>query len=366
MEDNMISHNLFHYATSELSQDAFFCWLLSYSSRDGKTLDYDMFSLSQKFLKEMLGKKDQLEYFVTDIRTQKIVLLNKGKGRLDIFLTIEKSINKEKLYLIIEDKVNSLEHHQIYPYYQAVLNEDRTLYNNDNLFISFVKSGYMNKWERNAVKKTKIFQKTNNKNFKYTILTLKDLYYLFQVTNDSILGYVKDYYQIIKENYEYQKTIYSNILKGNFTNIYDNEINAYLFFDSIYENLILDDFIWCGHVRKNSFECLTWNKRKLKTKSEDEVTTYLQLEVHRKKKKIRIMIRMNTNIEFDNMDLKTEINQNMMKNLNQNYIYKIIRNREGKSLGLGYIELVLDNWNHIKHTIFDFEQAYENSIVKRL
>ena len=170
----------------------------------------------------MLGKKDQFEYFVTDIRTQKIVLLNKGKGRLDIFLTIEKSINKEKLYLIIEDKVSSLEHHQIYPYYQAVLYEDSTLYNNDNLFISFVKSGYMNKWERDAI---------NNKNSKYTILTLKDLYYLFQGTSENILDYVKDYYQIIKENYEYQETIYSALLKGNFINIYDHEVNAYLFFE---------------------------------------------------------------------------------------------------------------------------------------
>ena len=63
MEDNMISHNLFHYATSELSQDAFFCWLLSYSSKEGKMLIYDTFSLSQKILKrQCLVKKDQFEY----------------------------------------------------------------------------------------------------------------------------------------------------------------------------------------------------------------------------------------------------------------------------------------------------------------
>lgn len=358
MEDNMISHNLFHYATSELSQDAFFCWLLSYSSKEGKMLNYDTFSLSQKFLKAMLGKKDQFEYFVTDIKTQKIVLLNKGKGRLDIFLTIEKSINKEKLYLIIEDKVSSLEHHQIYPYYQAVLYEDSTLYNNDNLFISFVKSGYMNKWERDAI---------NNKNSKYTILTLKDLYYLFQGTSENILDYVKDYYQIIKENYEYQETIYSALLKGNFINIYDHEVNAYLFFDSLYEHQILHDFIWCGHVSKNNFECLTWNKRKIKTKPEDEVSTYLQLEVHHlKKKKVRIMIRMNTSTDFDSIKLKTEMNQNMIKYLNYEYNYKIIGSRQGKSLGIGFIDFELDNWKHIKNTISDFEKAYIRSIEKRL
>ena len=327
MEDNMISHNLFHYATSELSQDAFFCWLLSYSSKEGKMLIYDTFSLSQKFLKAMLGKKDQFEYFVTDIRTQKIVLLNKGKGRLDIFLTIEKSINKEKLYLIIEDKVSSLEHHQIYPYYQAVLYEDSTLYNNDNLFISFV----------------------------------------FQGTSENILDYVKDYYQIIKENYEYQETIYSALLKGNFINIYDHEVNAYLFFDSLYEHQILHDFIWCGHVSKNNFECLTWNKRKIKTKPEDEVSTYLQLEVHHlKKKKVRIMIRMNTSTDFDSIKLKTEMNQNMIKYLNYEYNYKIIGSRQGKSLGIGFIDFELDNWKHIKNTISDFEKAYIRSIEKRL
>lgn len=363
MGNNKISHNLFHYATSELSQDAFFCWLLSYSNKEGKTLNYDMFSLSQKFLKAMLGKKDQLEYFVMDIRTQKTVLFNKGKGRLDIFLTIEKSINKEKLYLIIEDKVSSLEHHQIYPYYQAVLNEDRTLYNNDNLFISFVKSGYMNKWEH---EKTKMFQETNNKNFNYTILTLKDLYYIFQETSENILDYVKDYYQIIKENYEYQETIYSAILKGNFINIYDHEVNAYLFFDSLYDYQILHDFIWCGHVSKTNFECLTWNKRKIKTKLEDEVSTYLQLEVHLKKKKVRIMIRMNTSTDFDSIKLKTEMNQNMKRYLNHEYNYKIIGSRQGKSLGIGFIDFELDDWKHLKNTISDFEKAYIRSIEKRL
>lgn len=31
-----LTHNMFDYATSELSQDAFFCWLLSYSTQQDK------------------------------------------------------------------------------------------------------------------------------------------------------------------------------------------------------------------------------------------------------------------------------------------------------------------------------------------
>ena len=46
-----LTHNMFDYATSELSQDAFFCWLLSYSTQQDKKEYGDLFRVSQSFLK---------------------------------------------------------------------------------------------------------------------------------------------------------------------------------------------------------------------------------------------------------------------------------------------------------------------------
>ena len=41
-----LTHNMFDYATSELSQDAFFCWLLSYSTQKDKKEYGDLFRVS--------------------------------------------------------------------------------------------------------------------------------------------------------------------------------------------------------------------------------------------------------------------------------------------------------------------------------
>lgn len=53
--------NLFHFATSELSQDAFICWLLSWADPKCEANDASLHRLAVVFLGKLLrafGKKD--------------------------------------------------------------------------------------------------------------------------------------------------------------------------------------------------------------------------------------------------------------------------------------------------------------------
>ena len=140
---NDVSHNLFDYATSELSQDAFFCWLLSYSTKESKEEHGDLFRVSQRFLKRMLNKddkEDRLDYYVMDIERQRKVniaihdadgsKLKNKKGLVDIFVKVKESENN--LYLIIEDKIDTWEHNQLEAYYKAVLAENPEIYDENN------------------------------------------------------------------------------------------------------------------------------------------------------------------------------------------------------------------------------------------
>jgi hypothetical protein len=46
----MAAPNLFHYATSELSQDAFICWLLDWANPDNKEKDEALCALKKLYL----------------------------------------------------------------------------------------------------------------------------------------------------------------------------------------------------------------------------------------------------------------------------------------------------------------------------
>ena len=49
--------NLFKYATSELSQDAFICWLMSHALIGNKNADPILAKCAKEFLSKMVGKE---------------------------------------------------------------------------------------------------------------------------------------------------------------------------------------------------------------------------------------------------------------------------------------------------------------------
>lgn len=61
MNNNSTEPNIFHFATKELSQDAFLCWLLSWAKNDyNKTETKDFYNFAQIFIQKTTGRNDLL------------------------------------------------------------------------------------------------------------------------------------------------------------------------------------------------------------------------------------------------------------------------------------------------------------------
>lgn len=105
-------NNIFHYATSELSQDAFLCWLFSYALKDADN-DAALNSCAIDFLKQFID---------TSQNTNDIWLSEEPKRQyknIDILLTVN---NHYKI--IIEDKTYTNEHdNQLKRYYDLIQKE---------------------------------------------------------------------------------------------------------------------------------------------------------------------------------------------------------------------------------------------------
>ena len=92
------NNNLFTYATSELSQDAFLCWLFSYAMEDAD---------NEPTLKECAI--DFIRQFIPDLRNGDKIWISEPPRKqyrsIDILLTVN-----DKYKVIIEDKTYTSEH----------------------------------------------------------------------------------------------------------------------------------------------------------------------------------------------------------------------------------------------------------------
>lgn len=120
-----LTNNLFNYATSELSQDAFLCWLLSYAqekkySGDDAKLKKCAQSLIKVFLLGQKGifEKDLIE---KDLIVKKI---EKQWKYIDVLVTLESDKK-----IIIEDKTYTTDHdNQLQRYIRDVETQGKKVY----------------------------------------------------------------------------------------------------------------------------------------------------------------------------------------------------------------------------------------------
>jgi hypothetical protein len=110
--------NIFEYATSELSQDAFLCWLIAWADSEYKELDEDIWKLSRRFLKLMI-----------DVPIEEIVVKRQFK-HIDVSVIVN-----NKYFIIIEDKTGTSEsikqledYKNVKVYKNEVELENRTFY----------------------------------------------------------------------------------------------------------------------------------------------------------------------------------------------------------------------------------------------
>ena len=118
--------NLFKYATSELSQDAFILWLLDWANSEYATEDKALHETAQEFVRLLLNYKD------LNISS---VECKKQEHHIDVF-----AIVNGEYALIIEDKTNTSEHgNQLKRYSEWVQGEKK--YSDLELHCVYYKTG---------------------------------------------------------------------------------------------------------------------------------------------------------------------------------------------------------------------------------
>ena len=109
----MERNNIFNFATSELSQDAFICWLCNWVNFDDNSLSEDekkLKSLATEFIEKMSGEKLGDRKVNIKRQYQKIDILLEIQNKTE-FITKENEKNPViDIYVIIEDKVGTSLH----------------------------------------------------------------------------------------------------------------------------------------------------------------------------------------------------------------------------------------------------------------
>lgn len=88
--------NLFNYATSELSQDAFLLWLLEWANPSNSEYDPELHLTAKVFLRRIIDVDDKFDI--------KSVVCKKQQYHIDVL-----AIVNNEIAVIIEDKINTQE-----------------------------------------------------------------------------------------------------------------------------------------------------------------------------------------------------------------------------------------------------------------
>ena len=133
--------NLFRWATSELTQDAFICWLLEWARPQlrGNLLN----ELATKFIKELSGI-DGSQIRELEVRRQ--------FKNIDIIVAINK-----KYGILIEDKIHTKNHSNQLLRYADILKEE---FSEENLSLIYLKTGDQSNYKNIELKGYKTFKRS--------------------------------------------------------------------------------------------------------------------------------------------------------------------------------------------------------------
>jgi len=125
--------NLFDYATSELSQDAFLCWLLQWADIKYEKVDSVLHQAGMEFLKSISAKHEK-DPFKEAISLH--VEVRRQHRNIDVLVLISE---EEKQYvLVIEDKIDSFMHSEQLSRYREIAQDE---FNNHDPLLVYFKTG---------------------------------------------------------------------------------------------------------------------------------------------------------------------------------------------------------------------------------
>ncbi|MEZ0486221.1 hypothetical protein [Fibrella aquatica] len=132
--------NLFAYATSELSQDAFICWLAEWADPKWKHVDPILHQTGQAFVADMIHKV----HATFNPSTIETVNVKPQFEKLDILIEINKN-KADKLAILVEDKTHTSNHSgQLDRYYKIV---QEAGYGVSQMVPLYFKTGYQSRFD---------------------------------------------------------------------------------------------------------------------------------------------------------------------------------------------------------------------------
>ena len=129
-----IENNIFKYATSELSQDAFLCYLMSFGKSKYKDTNTEEYKLARSFLKELSVEED-----IKEIKRQ--------ESHIDVLILTE------SYAVILEDKTFSKEHSEQLKRYNEIC---KSKYFDKKVKLLYFKTGYMDIQEKEKFNKDEV------------------------------------------------------------------------------------------------------------------------------------------------------------------------------------------------------------------
>jgi len=181
--------NLFDYATSELSQDAFLLWLIEWGQSCYKDEDNALHAIAQRFIRRLLNKSKEFE--ISDIQ------LFKQQKKIDVLAIIN-----NQYAIIIEDKTDTREHdRQISAYTKEV----QTQYPALSLTCVYYKSGNESKQSIRNMNKT--YKQNHPDAADILVLSRKEMIDILtseECHNEILTGYLSKLQQIEKATNSYR------------------------------------------------------------------------------------------------------------------------------------------------------------------
>jgi hypothetical protein len=199
--------NIFDYATGELSQDAFICWLLNWLDY---TEEHELKNAAKEFILLLCKKNHPRANKITLESIGKLLVTGKGKvlqqhGKMDVFFAVE--IDGKRSEFIIEDKTNTFPHsNQLKKYVNFVIDEQKKRSGKveDEIVKIYYKSGYLFGKDKDECAFVKEEKPEERKKYHFGILNCNAIYdFLTGIATDNVIfTSYRDYISKIKDNHD--------------------------------------------------------------------------------------------------------------------------------------------------------------------
>lgn len=207
--------NLFQFATSELSQDAFICWLISWTKHPEEQA---LHQCAKSFIAFLYNLKHG-EGSATSEDVSELITLKKQYQKIDVYF--QAIIKHKRISFIIEDKVFTSHHSKQLERYLKVVKDDSI--EEDEIIAIYFKTGYLYEWDY-QVEKVDEYTKE-----RYYILSYQNLF-PFLRSHSVPNPLYQDYCRYIEESfYTFYPAILQELYKDGKTACFKHDFAQYDF-----------------------------------------------------------------------------------------------------------------------------------------